>query len=170
MVDVMITSPALEPREDSHGSRAPTPQISLIGQSDEATREAERWLNRLLFEFAGTIRVCNNFILHFGEEEHLQLSRLIKRGVSIEEVFVRNHAGIIIKGDSEEDVVVAGLQVEAMLCNIQKEFVKEEECAMLLLSTKNVSSERRTVHHSSQEFSDRYSSFSGLWIVKVQYV
>lgn len=98
----------------------------------------------------------------------------MKKGVSIEESFEKGRASIIVNGDSVENVVVTGLQVEAILCNIQREFVKEEECdaARLLMSNKNVSFERKTVDRSSPEFSDRLSDFrrQGLQILKVQYV
>nr|XP_033473821.1 protein mono-ADP-ribosyltransferase PARP9 [Epinephelus lanceolatus]XP_033473822.1 protein mono-ADP-ribosyltransferase PARP9 [Epinephelus lanceolatus] len=170
---MMLSSPASEHRADFHGSRSPTPQISLNGSSNETTREAEQWLSCLLFRSNGKVVICNNFILHFGEKQHLQLSRLLKSGVSIEEVFEKGHASIVVKGDSDEDVVVAGLQVEAMLCNVQKEFVMEEECAMLpAVMTKSLSFERKTVDNSNQVFLDRLSGYKkhGLFIVKVDRV
>ncbi|XP_049903950.1 protein mono-ADP-ribosyltransferase PARP9 [Epinephelus moara] len=169
---MMLSSPASEDRADFHVSRSPTPQISLNGASNETTREAEQWLSRLLFRSNGKVVICNNFILHFGEEQHLQLSRLLKSGVSIEEVFEKGHASILVKGDSDEDVVVAGLQVEAMLCNVQKAFVKEE-CAMLpAVMTKSLSFERKTVDNSNEAFLDRLSGHRkhGLFIVKVDRV
>ncbi|XP_044073699.1 protein mono-ADP-ribosyltransferase PARP9 [Siniperca chuatsi] len=161
---------AREHRDDSHGSRAPTPQISLSSLSNEAIREAERWLQDLLFS-SGSVVICNNFIQHFGEQEHLQLARLIEKGVSIEEFFVDGHASITLKGDSYEDVAVAGLQVEAMLCNIQREFVKEEERDMLLMASENVSFERKTVD-SGPEYSEIVSAFKKerLRILKVDKV
>lgn len=166
---IMCSPPALEQRDDFPGSGAPAPQISLRGPSDAATREAERWLQGLLFESFGTVIICNNFIQHFGEQEHLQLSRLVKKGVSIKELFKRGRASVIVDGDSSEDVVFAGLQVEALLCNIQKEFVREEESAMFLMLAQNVSFERKTLDYSSPEFSDRYAALkhTGLRIVKV---
>lgn len=96
----------------------------------------------------------------------------MKKGVFIEEFFENGRARIAVSGVLTEDVVVAGLQVEAMLCNIQREFVREEECAMLLMSTKDVSFERKTVNRSSLEFSDRFSAFKreGLRMLKVQCV
>lgn len=163
---------ALEQRDDFPGSGAHAPQISLRGPSDAATREAERWLQGLLFESFGTVIICNNFIQHFGEQEHLQLSRLVKKGVSIKELFKRGRASVIVDGDSSEDVVLTGLQVEALLCNIQKEFVREEESAMFLMLAQNVSFERKTLDYSSPEFSDRYAALkhTGLGIVKVDKV
>ncbi|XP_042351030.1 protein mono-ADP-ribosyltransferase PARP9 [Plectropomus leopardus] len=164
---------AFEHREDSHGSRASTPQIILKSPSNETVREAEQWLHVLLFKFFDKVVIYNNFILHFGEKEYLQLSRLMKNGVSIEEVFEKGHAGIIVTGDTVEDVVVAVLQVEAMLCTIQREFVTEEECAMLsAVLTNNLSFDRQTVKKSSQEFKVICSGFEkhGLWIVKVDKV
>lgn len=173
MIDLMMSSPPVyEHRDDFHGSRASTPQISLSGPSDEATREAERWLHGLLFLPFGNVHICNNFILHFGKQEHLQLSRIMKRGISMEEVLERGRASIIVHGDSNEDVVVAALQVEAILCNIQREFIREEEHDMSLVSTMDVSFERKAVEISRPVFSDKMSAFQhvGLQIVKVQYV
>lgn len=173
MIDLMMSSPPVyEQRDDFHGSRASTPQISLSGPSDEAAREAERWLHGLLFQTFGTVLICNNFILHFGEKEHLQLSRIMKRGISMEEFLERGRASIIVHGDSNKDVVVAALQVEAILCNIQREFIKEEEHDMSLMSTEDVSFERKAVEIFRPEFSDKMSAFQhvGLQIVKVQYV
>ncbi|XP_032368834.1 protein mono-ADP-ribosyltransferase PARP9 isoform X2 [Etheostoma spectabile] len=168
-VDVMMSSqPAFESRDDFRGKRGLPQQISLNGPSDETTREAERWLNGLLLQTFGPVVIRNNFIQHFGEKEHLQLSRLTKAGVSIEESFENGRAGITVMGDSTEDVVVAGLQVEAMLCSIQTEFVTEEENAMLwAVSTKDVSFERKTVDQSSPEFSERLSAFKKHGMLRV---
>lgn len=157
-------------RDDFHGSRAPSPQISLSGPSNEATREAERWLHDLFKPF-GAVMICNNFIQHFGEKEHLQLSRLMNKGVSIAECFDKGRASMTVYGNSDEDVAVAQLQVEAMLCNIQREFVREEEDAMIVMS-QIVSFERKMVGQYTSEFKDRLSAFkhAGLWIVKVDKV
>ncbi|XP_068561273.1 protein mono-ADP-ribosyltransferase PARP9 isoform X2 [Cebidichthys violaceus] len=164
---------AVEHREGFHGGSVPTPQISLNGPSNEVTREADRWLSSLLFKFSGPVIIYNNFIQHFGEQEHLQLSRLIKGGLSIEEFFENGRAGLTVSGESVEDVVVTGLQVEAMLCHIQKEFAREEEGAMLqAMMTKNLPYERKTVDNSSPEFSKKLSTFkkNGLQILKVDKV
>ncbi|XP_074514243.1 protein mono-ADP-ribosyltransferase PARP9 isoform X2 [Sebastes fasciatus] len=162
---------AFEHRDGVRGGGAPTPQISLNG-SEETTREADRWLSRLLFNSSGTVVICNNFVQHFGEQEHLQLSRLTKQGVFIEEFFEKGCAGINVIG-SDEDAAVAGLQVEAMLCKIQRDFATEEECTMLhAVLSNNVSFERKTVDNSSPEFSDRLSVFRkpGLRMLKVDRV
>ncbi|TKS67582.1 Poly [ADP-ribose] polymerase 9 [Collichthys lucidus] len=175
MVDFMMCSRAethsFPHRDDIPGSRAPSPQISLSGPSNEATREAERWLHDL-FKTNGTVTICNNFIQHFGEKEHLQLSRLMKKGISIAEIFDKSRASMVVKGNSAEDVVVAGLQVEAMLCNIQREFVREEERTMVVMSSQNVSFERKMVDQSTSEFKDILSAFkyTDLSIVKVDKV
>ncbi|XP_023278826.1 poly [ADP-ribose] polymerase 9-like [Seriola lalandi dorsalis] len=149
---------APEHRDEFHESKPPTPQIGLSG-SDETTREAERWLSGFL-KSSGSVTIRNNFILHFGKQEYLQLSRLAQNNIFFEESFKKGQAEITVNG-SHEDVVVAGFQVEAMLCNIQREFVKEEEQDMLLMSTKNVSFERKTmkVDDVSHTFSDRVSEF-----------
>ncbi|XP_035460347.2 protein mono-ADP-ribosyltransferase PARP9 isoform X2 [Scophthalmus maximus] len=149
---------AFEHRDYFRDSKPPAPQISLSGCSEESTREAERWLCGIL-QSSGSITVRNNFIQHFGEQELRQLSRLTKKGVLVEECFEKGHADITVRGGSFEDVAVAGLQVEAMLCNIQREFVGEEERAMLPPSTQNVTFVRKSVDVSSDIFSDRSSVF-----------
>lgn len=167
----MSPPPAFEHRDYFPDSKPPTPQISLSGPSDEATREAERWVSGLL-QPSGTFTIRNNFIQHLGEQEYLQLSCLTKKGVFIEESFKKGHAAITVSGGSYEDVAAAALEVEAMLCNIQKEFVREEEGPMLVMSTKNVSFERKTVDCQSLVFSDRLSDFrkERLQIIKVRNV
>ncbi|XP_034549319.1 protein mono-ADP-ribosyltransferase PARP9 isoform X2 [Notolabrus celidotus] len=170
-----VSGPSFEPafnnKDDFSGSKASFPQISLTGSSEEATREAERWLQGL-FGSSGTVVLCNNFILHFGEQEHQQLSRLTKRGVRIQEYFQKGFAGITVKGELNEEVAVAGLQVEAILCKIQEEFVRDEEQEISRISTKNVSFQRETLHSSTQEYRDRTSLLSklNLWMYKVEKV
>ncbi|XP_071344249.1 protein mono-ADP-ribosyltransferase PARP9 [Trachinotus anak] len=160
---------ALGHKEELRERKPPTPQISLRGPSDEASREAERWLSGLL-KSSGTVTIRNNFILHFGKKEFAQLSRLTK-DVCIDESFKNGHAEITVSGDYE-DVVVAGLQVEALLCNTQGEFVKEEEDAMFMMSMENVSFERKTVDSQSSKFSNRFSELQkkGLWMSKLETV
>ncbi|XP_068184873.1 protein mono-ADP-ribosyltransferase PARP9 [Antennarius striatus] len=159
-------------RDDSHDSRASTPLISLSGPSEEATAEAEQWLRSLLFNSPGAVMICNNFILHFGEQEHLQLSRLMKNGLSLTEFFERGCASMLVDGDSNGDVAVSGLQVEAMLCDIQREFVRGKERAMQLMSGNPVSFEKKPVEPFRQEFTDRITAFkhTGLHVVKVDKV
>uniref|UniRef100_A0A8C3A869 Poly [ADP-ribose] polymerase n=1 Tax=Cyclopterus lumpus TaxID=8103 RepID=A0A8C3A869_CYCLU len=156
----------------SSSSRAPTPQISLSSLSNETTREAEQWLTGLLFRSSGSVVIYNNFVQHFGEREHLQLSRLLQTGLFIEEFFESGRAGLIVSGESDEDIVVAGLQVEAMLCNIQSEFATEEERVILTLTKKNLSFERKLVDDMGPEFLETSLDFEKhrLRVLKVQYV
>ncbi|XP_072253977.1 protein mono-ADP-ribosyltransferase PARP9 isoform X2 [Leuresthes tenuis] len=163
-------APAAVDRRDIHGSRGSTPNISLCGPSRESTAEAEKWLTDL-FTFSSS-DIHNNLILHWGEEEHQQLSRLTERRVSIEEFFTQGHACISIKGVSIEEAADALLQVEAMLCDIQKELISEGEREIRMLSDTKVSAERLTVDDSSLEFSGRLSAFKSqnLRILKVEKV
>lgn len=160
-----------EHQDDVRGSRASSPKISLSSPSDEATREAERWLSGLLFETFGTVFIHNNFIMHFGEHEHRQLSQIMKRGISIQEIFESGRASIIIQGDSN-GVIVATLKVEAMLCHIHREFISDKKDEMAVMSTKNVSFKRNPVDLTRPELSDIMSAFKkeNLHIVKVQCV
>ncbi|XP_068428086.1 protein mono-ADP-ribosyltransferase PARP9 [Clinocottus analis] len=165
--------PSFTQGDDSSSSRAPTPQISLTGPSNETTREAERWLTGLLFRPSSSVDIHNNFILHFGEKEHLQLSRLLKTGLCIEEFFEGGRASLTVSGESVEDVVVAGLQVEALLCSIQREFAAKEERFMLnAMLSKNLSYERKLVDSKSPEFSEISSGFKkhGLLVLKIDEV
>ncbi|XP_031730890.1 protein mono-ADP-ribosyltransferase PARP9 isoform X2 [Anarrhichthys ocellatus] len=166
------SSPAVEHREGFLGGSAPTPQIRLNGPSNEAKREAKRWLTGLLFKSSGPVIIYNNFIQHFGEQEHLQLSRLVKGDLSIEEFFENGRASLTVSGEPVEDVVVAGLQVEAMLCNIQKNFATEEEDFMQAVLTKSLSFGRKMVDNTSPEFLDRLSIFKedGLWLLQMEKV
>lgn len=167
---MFVFSSAHGHRNEFHERKRLTPHISLRGRSDETTREAERWLSGL-FKTSGTVTIRNNFILHFGKADYLQLSRLAKNGVSIEESFKKGHAEITVTGNYA-DAVLAGLQVEAMLCNVQKEFVKEEESDVLLMLSKNMSAEKKRVDDSDRAFSERSSKFKkeGLSMIKVQCV
>ncbi|XP_071753936.2 protein mono-ADP-ribosyltransferase PARP9 isoform X2 [Centroberyx gerrardi] len=151
--DEMRFLQGFEQNDEFRGSRTPSPQISLSGPSEETTREAERWLTDLLFKSSGSVIVPNNFIQYFGEQEFQQLSRQTKRGVVIEEFFQKGCAGIMVKGESVEDVAVVGVRVEAMLCNVQKEFVREEEKNMTM-SARSVSYERKPVDRYSSDFSE----------------
>ncbi|XP_041856795.1 protein mono-ADP-ribosyltransferase PARP9 isoform X3 [Melanotaenia boesemani] len=162
-------APATENRENVHSSRTPSPQITLTGPSEEAVAEARTWYHDLISQHR-PVNICNNFILHFGEKEHRQLSGLMKRGVSVEEFFTQGHACIMVQGDKEE-TIPAVLQVEAMLCKIQQEFVSEEEREISMLSSQEVSWERKTVPKSSKDFKDQCRPFKKhLWVSKVDRV
>ncbi|KAK5611703.1 hypothetical protein CRENBAI_011808 [Crenichthys baileyi] len=171
-VSQFILATASGPRDDSHTTRAPTPTIILLGPSDESRREAEKWLNDLLSVRSRTVKICNNFISHFSEENHLRLSRLAKNGLFFEEFMTQGHACIEIKGETKEDSVVAALEVEDMLCKIQKEFISEEEHDLKMLMDMNVSFKKKTVEHTSPEFSEqmRFLKTLGLLVVKVEKV
>lgn len=164
---VFLTSPlpGFEHSNDSYGSRGPTPQIRVSSTFNEEAREAEHWLKEV-FALSGTFIACNNFIQYFGAQEFQQLSRKLKRGVSIEEFLEKGCAGVIIQGASVEDVAVVGVQVEAMLCSIQKDFVEEEKSTMPRMS---ITSGRKPVEKSTHEFKDRESVFrsSKLSVIRV---
>ncbi|KAM6934530.1 protein mono-ADP-ribosyltransferase PARP9 [Xenentodon cancila] len=140
--------PTLERGSEFHGKRAAAPHIGLSGPSGESAEEAEKWLQDLLFSSSSFVNICNNFILHFGKQEYERLSRLTKQGVSVEEFLTQGHACMKVEGDSTEETVIAALQVEKMLCDIQKEFVSEEERELHQLSTRNISFKRWQVNHT----------------------
>ncbi|XP_076023923.1 protein mono-ADP-ribosyltransferase PARP9 [Genypterus blacodes] len=150
------------------GSRAPGAQISLSSNTDESTREAERWLSSLLDNSHGTVVIRNNFVQYFGKREFQQLSRESAKGVAIEEFYHRGSAGLMLRGNSAEDLVVVAMQVEAMLCEVQREFVKEEERAMTPYPT----NERKTMERFQPAYTDRMSPFKDvpLKIVRVDKV
>ncbi|XP_053185152.1 protein mono-ADP-ribosyltransferase PARP9 [Scomber japonicus] len=154
---------------DFRDKRAPAPHITLNASSDEAICEADCWLRNLLYKPCDFLKISNNFIQYFGEEEHLQLARLKKGGVSIKESFENGHFSIMVKGVSSEDVVVAGLQVEAILCKVQKDFVAEEESTLRLMSTGNVSYKRKPVDPNRAKFSSSFKK-QGPQVVKIEEV
>ncbi|XP_074550677.1 protein mono-ADP-ribosyltransferase PARP9 isoform X2 [Halichoeres trimaculatus] len=168
------SGPSFEPfnsTDNFRAAKASSPQITLNGPSEVATHEASQWLQNLLFNSAGTAIICNNFTLHFGEQEYQQLSRLTQNNVHVEEFFDKGRGGIMVKGQLDEEVAVAALQVEAILCKIQKEFVRVEEQEICRILTKNVSFGRK-IPPSPQESKDRLSLFQKSWkrIVKVEKV
>ncbi|XP_034043179.1 protein mono-ADP-ribosyltransferase PARP14 isoform X2 [Thalassophryne amazonica] len=136
-------------------SDSASPQISLSSTCEETIREAERWLSDLLFNPSNCYIMSNNFIQHFGEERFHQLSRPTKRDVSIEEFFRNGCGGVCIKGGSGEDVAVVAVQIEAMFCEVQDEFVDAEVRDMQAKCLSKVSFERETVGCNSSEFNDR---------------
>ncbi|CAB1419168.1 unnamed protein product [Pleuronectes platessa] len=151
---------------------AAAPQISLHG-SAESMLEADRWLWCLFEKTDTTVTIRNNFILCLGEEEHLQLTRLsTKKNINFKESFNKGQADITVKGDSREEIVVATLKVEVMLCNIQREFVKKEERAILPSSIEKVTFERTPVDIHNDLFSERGSVLTkeGLRMLKLEKV
>ncbi|XP_006810462.1 protein mono-ADP-ribosyltransferase PARP9-like [Neolamprologus brichardi] len=169
-------TPALMEKEDLSFNRGPAPHISLSAPSEESASEAEKWLTHLLYKSSPCVTICNNFIQHLSEKQYLQLSRLTRKGVKFEEFLTKGHTCLKVDGDSVEDAVVAALQVEAMLCIVQKEFVTEEENEMCKLLANEVPLKRekktKTVDNSSWDFKDRIPAFRnlGLWILKVDKV
>uniref|UniRef100_A0A1A8D8V7 Poly (ADP-ribose) polymerase family, member 9 n=1 Tax=Nothobranchius kadleci TaxID=1051664 RepID=A0A1A8D8V7_NOTKA len=154
----------------SHTSRAPTPLILLHGPTEESTREAAKWLSNHLSLSSRSVEICNNFIQHFSEKNHLQLSKMVEAGVWIEEFFVQGHACIRVDSESKEDTAIAALRVEEMLCKIQEQFIDEEKYELQLLSNKEVSIRREMADLSDPMFSGRKRAFcdGGLRIIKVE--
>lgn len=171
---LFLPSPAEFDDDDVGRNRPLVPQMSLSATSKESLDEAEKWLRDLVFRPPDTVDICNNFIQHLSDKEYVQLSRLSRKGVEFEEFLSKGHACLTVSGSSAEDVVVAALQVEAMLCTVQKAFVTEENHDMCTLLGKDVPLERRrkTVDDSDPEFRDRLSALKkhGLRMLKVQYV
>lgn len=169
-----VSGPSFEPAfntpQDFSALKASSPQISLNGPSEEATREAERWLQGILCNSDDTVIILNNFILHFGKQEQQQLSHLTQKGVFIKEFFDKGRAGIMVKGELNEEVAVAALKVEAILCKIQKEFVRDEEREIFQFLGKNVSFER-TFNFPPPEFKDKpFFGGSRMMTIKVEKV
>lgn len=69
--------------------------------------------------------------MHLSQKDHEKLMFLQNRyNVIITEFFKEGRGGIIING-GPVDVSCAALEVEAMLCQAQKDFVQSEEKEML---------------------------------------
>ncbi|XP_008402391.1 poly [ADP-ribose] polymerase 9 [Poecilia reticulata] len=158
-------------KDDSHSSRAPAPQISLVCPNEESKHEAERWLKNGLSMDSHSFKIYNNFLSHFSDHDHLQLAVSAEKGLIVEEFFSKGHACLEINGDSKEEVAIAGFKVEAMLCKVQKEFIREEEHELQMLSNTEPSHQRKTVEKSSKEFSSRREAFNRtLRVTKVEKV
>lgn len=95
---------------------ASTAKISLSGSSEESIRAAHIWLSDFFLCPSKTRFVQNNFITHFGEEEHMQLKNIMcKNNISIEEILKQGKASIVLTGNSIGNVAVALLEVERIL-------------------------------------------------------
>lgn len=146
---------------------ASTAKISLNGPSEELTREAHTWLSHVLLNPLVTRIVQNNFITHFGKEEHLQLTKIIRQcDVSIEEVLKQGKASLHLSGHSTVNVAVACLEVENMLCKVQRDFLEEE--GMLLFVYTNIRPCFKWCAVPKSHFSATTFQHEGLEIVKVQ--
>lgn len=157
--------------ESKDDVQPPRPRITLISGSNEAVREAQKWLSNLFDERSCKVHIYNNFIQHFGEQEFKQLARLKQNGVSVQESFEKGRVSITVKGRRHEDVVVAALQVEAMLCLVQKNFITEE-MRMFQTLTENVSYQRENIRISATPVLtgvELHFKNNGLQVLKVQY-
>ncbi|KAM8855351.1 protein mono-ADP-ribosyltransferase PARP9 isoform 1-T2 [Spinachia spinachia] len=161
--------PAAERGGGFRGDNERGPRISLHGPPSEMRSEAERWLRGLLYRFSSPVVIRNNFIQHFGESEHQQLLSLT--GVTTNESIEKGRAHLNVSGDSVEDVVVAVLQVEAMLCNVQRGFATQEE-KDLRDAGMELSYERKMVDRTSKEFNKRSVHYkdNGLSLLKMEKV
>lgn len=158
-----------EQRDDFSGSGASTAKISLQGSSEESLREAHAWLTEVLLRPSITRIVKNNFITHFGEEEFMQLTNVMcKNNISIKEFLKQGQASIVVTGNSIENVAVAFLEVEKILCKIQEDFLEEEAKMLSDLTNTIVQFRRRAVPQSKAYFPTNTFLDSGLKIVKVQ--
>lgn len=153
--------------EHSRGTDS-SPHITLSGTSQEAQHEAQRWLSQLLSKSSVRVSVCNNFILHLGEREQTQLGEIARRGVSVEESFDHGQATVTVLGNLPNEVAVAALKVEAMLCNAVDEFVSQEK-RQLSVSPGGLDFQREAIRPSDPEYPDAVKALRqmGLEIVKV---
>ncbi|RVE57856.1 hypothetical protein OJAV_G00203380 [Oryzias javanicus] len=147
------------------------PQIILHGPSRESIHEAEKWLKDLLFSSKDII-INNNFIQHFGKNEFHLLSRWNRDGVFIEVFLTQGHACIQVSSKSKENLFGAVVKVEALLCQVQKKFVSEEEQELQLHSVTTRQGSRQTVDHRAKKFSQHHFAFGDqqLQVVKVEQV
>lgn len=153
--------------EHSRGTDS-SPHITLSGISQEAQHEAQRWLSQLLSKSSVRVSVCNNFILHLGEREQTQLGEIARRGVSVKESFDHGQATITMLGNLPNEVALAALKVEAMLCNAVDEFVSQEK-RRLSVSPGGLDFQREAIRPSDPEYPDAVKALRqmGQEIVKV---
>ncbi|KAM9471310.1 uncharacterized protein ACWYII_007185 isoform 2-T3 [Salvelinus alpinus] len=145
------------------------PFIELCSAYHETLREARRWYLDVLYPASkNAITIHNNFIQHFGQREFEELLSLqTKREVSIEENFKDGRFGLTIQGASR-GFKAAVLEVEALCCEVQEDFAKEQLSLMGLQSP--ISSPRKPVDDNSSDYKERQQHFPGLEIVRVQKV
>lgn len=130
-------------------------------------RQAHAWLSDILLHPSRTRIVQNNFITHFGEEEYVQLTDIMrKNNISVEEFLKQGQATIALMGNPTA-VAVAFLEVENMLCKIQSNFVEEEVKMLSGYTNKGLEGRRYEVPHLEALFSTTAFQSSGLKIVKV---
>lgn len=104
-----------------------TSSFELFAPSPEALREAQLWCVQVLQKHSGEVTINNNHVVYFTQEHHTSLMKLMDRfNVIITEFFREGKGGISIKGRPVE-VGCATLEVEAMLCQAQEDFARNEE-------------------------------------------
>lgn len=131
-------------------------------------QEAHEWLRDILLHPSKTRIVQNNFITHFGEEEFMQLSSIMRNtDTSIKELLKLGQASIVLSGNSLKNVVVAFLEVEKILCKIQREIVEEEQNMLSNNTNQHPQYRRCPVPHLKGHISKTLFLNSGLEIVKV---
>lgn len=156
--------------QQDDGMGASTAELSMSGSSEESRQEAYAWLSDVLIYPRVTRTIQNNFITHFGEEEYLQLTKIIgQNNVTIEEHLHHGVASLILNGDRIVNVAVAFLAVENMLCKIQKDFVNEEAKLLSSYTNANLQFERCEIPNPRSHFLASTFRPAGLEIVKVQY-
>ncbi|CAL8266083.1 unnamed protein product [Lota lota] len=132
------------------GHTSAAPELRLSNPWIEANEEARSWLEDLL-HCSGMATVNNNFIQYLGVEELRQLNSGAESATLIEEFFERGCAKIKVQAESSKDVAVHVLKLEAMLCAIQKEFVREVRAHMPVPSARRSLSDRMPVDFRDKE-------------------
>ncbi|XP_003962141.2 protein mono-ADP-ribosyltransferase PARP9 isoform X1 [Takifugu rubripes] len=163
------TKAVTEQQDDGMGDS--TAKLSVSGSSEESRQEAYAWLSDILIHRRVMREIQNNFITHFGEEEYLQLTKIIcQNNVAIEEFLNQGVARLILNGDFIVNVAVACLAVENMLCKIQKDFVNEEAKLLSSYTNTNLQYERREIPNPRSHFLATDFRSAGLEIVKIKSV
>lgn len=99
----------------------------------------------------------------------MQLTNIMcKNNISIKEFIKQGQASIVVTGNSIENVAVAFLEVEKILCKIQEDFLEEEAKMLSDLTNEILQFRRRAVPHHKAYFPTNTFLDSGLKIVKVQ--
>ncbi|XP_069472726.1 protein mono-ADP-ribosyltransferase PARP9-like isoform X2 [Ambystoma mexicanum] len=101
------------------------PTIEIVGKNDILVQEAALWIQRILQPHMDNLLIENNHIFYCGVHEHKLISNL-DTNVSITENLKNGSAHIIINGLGH-DVIKAGLKIERLLCDVQKEYELEQE-------------------------------------------
>ncbi|EGW15084.1 UPF0389 protein FAM162A [Cricetulus griseus] len=128
-----------------------------MGVNAEEMCEAKEWIERLLTSEEHHV-IENKHILYLGKNEHDKLSQLqTASGVSISETVSPLKAMLEIRG-AQADLIEAVMNVECMLCEVQREVARKKEKSLFDLLE---SYRHRVPLHKPTDFEKKILLWSG---------